>query len=140
LARRLTRFLEDQFVIFSSESEAFVHQTKGIVHVKGPLAFEQFVCWFPMEAHGSHYLRTLIALHKATGDPVYLEKARATGNAICALQFEDGQFSTLGARYYQDGKIVSDKETGYNWYNANVAASMALYALDAYVKPTTERK
>ncbi|OPZ97127.1 MAG: hypothetical protein BWY71_01714 [Planctomycetes bacterium ADurb.Bin412] len=139
LARQLNRFVEDQFVIFSSESEAFIHPVKGLLHVKGPLVFEQFVCWYPMEAHAGLWIRTLIELHKATGEPVYLEKARAAANAICALQFEDGQFSTLGMRYYQDGKIISDKETGFNWYNCNVAASMWLYTLDAYVKSLSEK-
>ncbi len=139
LARRLNRYLEDQFVVFSSESESFIHPVKGIVHIKGPLVYEQYVCWYPMEAHTGHWVRTLIALHQATGDPVYLDKARAAANAICSLQFDDGQFSTLGMRYYQDGKLVSDPETGFNWYNANVAASMALYALDAYVNSRPEK-
>jgi hypothetical protein len=134
LAKRLNRFVEDQFVLFSSESEAFVHPLRGPRRLKGPLVFEQFVCWYPMEVHTGFWIKTLIELHKATGDPIYLEKARAAANAICALQFEDGQFSTQGMRYYENGKVVSDKETGFNWYNCNVSASAGLYALDAYLR------
>ncbi len=140
LARRLNRFLEDQFVIFSAESEAFVHPVKGIVHVKGPLVFEQFVCWYPMEGHTGYWIGTLIELHKATGDPVFLDKARAAANAVCVQQFEDGQFSTTGMNYYQDGKLVHDKETGFNWYNCNCMASTGLYMLDAYIKSLSETK
>ncbi len=140
LARRLNRFLEDQFVLFSPESEAFVHPVKGIVHMKGPLVFEQYVCWYPMDGHTGYWVGTLIELHKATGDPVYLEKAKAAANALCALQFDDGQFSTLGMRYYKDGVLVSDPETGFNWYNGSVAASTSLYALDAYIKSLPKKE
>ena len=65
---------------------------------------------------------------------MYLEKARAAANAICAAQHEDGAFSTLGMRYYKDGRIVSDPETGMNWYNSNAMATKGLYALERYLK------
>jgi hypothetical protein len=133
LARRLNRWLEDQFVDFGPESEAYVHPTKGLLRVKGPLLFEQYQCWLPMEGHTGFWIRTLIELHKATGDKTYLDKARGAANAICALQYENGAFSTLGMRYYQDGKIVSDKETGMNWYNSNAGGTAGLYALVAYL-------
>ena len=139
MARQLNRWLEDQFVVFGPESEAFVHPTKGLLRVKGPLVFEQYQCWLPMEGHTGFWIRTLIELHKATGDKMYLDKAKAAANAICVAQFEDGAFSTLGMRYYKDGKIVSDKETGMNWYNANAAATTGLYALDAYLKSFSNR-
>jgi len=132
-ARRLNRWLEDQFVLFGPESEAYVHPVRGLLRMKGPLVFEQYQCWFPMEGHTGSWILTLIELHKATGDVTYLDKAKAAANAICALQFEDGQFSTMGLRYYKDGVIVSDKESGFNWYNANAAASTGLYALDKYL-------
>jgi len=134
LARSLNRFLEDQFVLFGPESEAFIHPTKKLLRMKGPLVFEQFTCWYPMDGHTGFWIQTLIELHKATGNKIYLDKARAAANAICALQFDDGQFSTFGMRYYREGTIVSDAETGFNWYNCNAIAAKGLYALDKYLK------
>ena len=86
-----------------------------------------------MDGHTGFWIRTLIELHKATGDKSYLEKARAAANALCAIQYPDGSFSTLGMRYYKDGKIVSDPETGMNWYNSCAGAIAGLYALDNYL-------
>jgi hypothetical protein len=140
LARRLNRWLEDQFIVFGPDSEAFVHPTKGLLRVKGPLMFEQYQCWLPMEGHTGFWILTLIELHKATGEKIYLDKAKAAANAICALQFGDGAFSTLGMRYYKDGKIVSDKETGMNWYNSNAAATKGLYVLKEYLNSLSNKK
>ena len=77
-AKKLLRFVEDQFVLFGPQSEAHA------APVKGPLVFEQYVCWWPMEVHAGYYLLANLELHKATGEQVYLDKAKATGNAICA--------------------------------------------------------
>jgi hypothetical protein len=127
LAERLNRWTEDQFVLFGPGSESFDRQ------VKTPLVFEQFVCWYPMEGHTAAWTYTLIELHRATGKPEYLEKAKAAGNAIVAQQFDDGSFSTWGVRSFVDGK-VSGENPGGNWYNANVMAVEALYRLDAHVR------
>jgi hypothetical protein len=125
LARRLNRFVEDQFVLFGPESEAHA------VPIKGPLVFEQFACWFPMEVHAGYWIQTLIALHRATGDDEYLQKAMATGNAICAQQFDDGSISNWGTRWVEDGE-VHGKNCGHNWYNCNALAAAALYQLTEY--------
>jgi hypothetical protein len=93
LAKKLLRFVEDQFVLFGPESEAHP------VPIKGPLVFEQYLCWWPMEGHPGYYIQSLIELHKATGEKVYLEKAMATANAICAQQFDDGSISNWGTRW-----------------------------------------
>jgi hypothetical protein len=141
MAQKLNRWIEDQFIVFGPENEAFIQPVRReILRFKGPLVFEQFHCWYPMEGHTALWIQTLIALHQATGDRTYLDKAKASANAICDLQFDDGQFSTMGNRYYKDGKMVSDKETGFNWYNANAYASLALYQLDAYVKSLVNPK
>jgi maltose/maltodextrin transport system substrate-binding protein len=124
-AEALNRWVEDQFVLFGPGSESFDHP------VKTPLVFEQFVCWYPMEGHTAHWITSLIELHRATGKQIYLDKAKAAGNAICAQQFDDGSFSTWGARSFVNGKVTGEN-TGGNWYNANVMAVEALYKLDAY--------
>jgi hypothetical protein len=130
LAKKLLRFVEDQFVLFGPESEAHA------APVKGPLVFEQFVCWWPMEVHSGYYLLANLELHKATGEQIYLDKAKATGNAICAQQYPDGGISNWGSRWLENGKPKGEN-SGHNWYNCNAIASYALYRLSAYCQGKT---
>jgi hypothetical protein len=129
-AKRLLRFVEDQFVLFSPESEAHA------APVKGPLVFEQYVCWWPMEVHAGYYLFANLELHKATGEQIYLDKAKATGNAICAQQYADGSISNWASRWMENGKPKGEN-SGHNWYNCNAIAAYALYRLDAYCRGMT---
>lgn len=130
-ATRLNRWVEDQLVTFGPTNES------SPVRAKGPLVFEQFVCWWPMCGHTAHWLMTLIELHKATGESLYLDKAKAAANAICAAQYEDGQFSTWG-RDHQTGESPAAVEPWHNnqgnWYNSNANSDEALYSLTEYVK------
>jgi hypothetical protein len=125
LARRLLRFVEDQFVLFGPESEAHP------VPVKGPLVFEQYACWWPMEGHTGYYIQSLLALHRATGDRAFLDKAEAAANAICAQQFADGSISNWGTRWLENGRPRGEP-CGHNWYNTNAIASASLYMLEEY--------
>ena len=125
LARRLNRFVEDQFVIFGPDNESHP------VPIKGPLVFEQYGCWWPMEGHAGYWIQTLIALHRETGDQQYLDKAIAAANAICAQQFEDGSISNWGTRWLENGQPHGEN-CGHNWYNTNAIASAALYWLTDY--------
>jgi hypothetical protein len=129
-AKKMLRFVEDQFVLFGPESEAHP------LPIKGPLVFEQYVCWWPMEVHAGYYLLANLELHKATGEQVYLDKAKATGNAICAQQYPDGAISNWGTRWLENGKPQGEN-SGHNWYNCNAIASYALYRLDAYCRGAT---
>lgn len=127
LAKRLNRFVEDQFVLFGPQNKSHP------VPIKGPLVFEQYGCWWPMEGHAGYWIQTLIALHRATGEREYLDKAQATADAICAQQFEDGAISNWGTRWLEDGQ-VGGENCGHNWYNTNAIASAALYWLDDYCR------
>jgi hypothetical protein len=124
----LNRWVEDQFVTFGPDNEA------SPVRAKGPLVFEQFVCWWPMDGHTANWILSLIELHKATGERVYLDKAKAAANAICAAQYEDGQFSTWG-RDFETGDSPANSA---NWYNASAFSDWALYTLAQYVKGLKE--
>ncbi|MEP6662589.1 MAG: hypothetical protein ABJC04_02895 [Verrucomicrobiota bacterium] len=125
VAESLNRWIEDQFVLFDPASEAFLRP------VKAPLVFEQFVWWFPMEGHTAFWINSLLDLHRATGKRVYLDKAKAAGNAICAQQFRNGSFSTESIHRFVEGKVSVENDGG-GWYNANIMAIEALYKLDAY--------
>jgi hypothetical protein len=131
-AKRLMRFVEDQFVLFGPESESHP------LPIKGPLVFEQYVCWWPMEVHAGYYLLTNLELHKATGEQVYLNKAKATGNAIYAQQYPNGEISNWGTRWLENGKPRGEN-SGHNWYNCNAIAAYALYRLDAYCQGMTDK-
>jgi hypothetical protein len=128
-AVELNRWVEDQFVAFGPDDEA------SPVRVKGPQVFEQFLCWRPMDGHTANWILALIELHKATGKRIYLDKAQAAANAICAEQYPDGQFSTWG-RDYQTGKSLDDETDPprRNWFNGNAFADWALYKLTLYCK------
>lgn len=123
-AIRLNRWVEDQFVTFGPDDEA------SPVRVKGPLVFEQFICWWPMDGHTANWILSLIELHKATGESVYLDKAKAAANAICAEQYKDGQFSTWG----RDFETGESRAGGANWYNAGAFSDWALYTLAQYIR------
>ncbi len=123
-AIRLNRWIEDQFVTFGPGNEA------SPVRAKGPLVFEQFVCWWPMDGHTANWILSLIELHRATGKRVYLDKAKAAADAICAGQYGDGQFSTWG-RDFETGESPAKSA---NWYNAGAFSDWALYSLVQYLK------
>jgi hypothetical protein len=131
-AKKLLRFVEDQFVLFGPESQSHP------IPVKGPLVFEQYICWWPMEVHAGYYLLACLELHRATGEQVYLEKAKATGNAICAQQYPTGEISNWGTRWLENGKSKGEN-SGHNWYNCNAIAAFALYRLDAYCRGAVEK-
>ncbi|MCC6123968.1 MAG: hypothetical protein IT426_03325 [Pirellulales bacterium] len=124
-AKKMLRFVEDQFVLFGPESQAYP------APLKGPLVFEQYVCWWPMEVHAGYYLLANLELHRATGEQIYLDKAKAAGNAICAQQYTDGSISNWGSRWLENGKPKGEN-SGHNWYNCNANAAFALYRLAAY--------
>ena len=123
-AVRLNRWVEDQFVTFGPGNES------SPVRVKGPLVFEQFMCYWPMEGHTGNWILSLIELHKATGKRIYLDKAKAAANAICAEQYDNGELSTWG-RDYQTGDSRAKAD---NWYNAGAMGDWGLYALVEYTK------
>ena len=123
IARRLNRWVEDQFVVF--------HPDPTIqVNCPVPQVIEQYVCHYVMEGHTANWIRALLALHRATGEQVYLDKAQAAGNAIVASQFANGEFSTWG----HDPATGKTGSAHSNWYAGNAFASEVLYELAAYVK------
>jgi hypothetical protein len=78
---------------------------------------------------------SLIELHKATGRRIYLDKAKAAANAICAEQYENGEFSTWG----RDFKTGESPANHPNWYNAGAFSDWALYSLTQYAKTPVDK-
>ena len=85
IALDLVRFIEDQFVLW--EPSAFPNALT-------PTVLEQYVCYQPIDWHVAHYIRLCQALHRATGEAVWLQKARAMADNLTAVQHPDGYFPT----------------------------------------------
>ncbi|WP_428939240.1 hypothetical protein [Fontivita pretiosa] len=82
-----------------------------------------------MEGHTANWINALLALHRATGEREYLQKAMAAGNAIVRSQFPNGEFSTWG----HDPRTGKRGSAHSNWYAANAFATEVLYRLHNYV-------
>jgi hypothetical protein len=112
-ARKLFRWVEDQFVNFGDEASL-------AIRTYYPAVREQWICDHPMEGHASNYAESCWELYKATGEEVFRHKMVTTLNAIVRSQRSDGAYSTWGV----------DREmkwsSGSNWFNANHNAMSAL--------------
>jgi len=115
-ARKLFRWVEDQFVNFGDEASL-------AIRTYYPAVREQWICDFTMEGHASNYAESCWELYRTTGDEVFRHKAVATLNAIVRSQRADGAYSTWGIDR-ETG--LSGLGSGYNWFNANHAAMSAL--------------
>jgi hypothetical protein len=133
LAVKLNRWVEDQFVVFGVVEYAHPG-TQKMIRVKGPLVREQSMCFAAMDGHTANWILTLIELHKATGKKVYLDKAMAAANAMCAEQYGSGSFSTWGRDYITGEPDPAPLGAFSNWYSGTCYAVESLCKLDAYVK------
>jgi hypothetical protein len=122
-ARRLNRWVEDQFVMFKPDATIDVN-------CPVPQVTEQYECYYVMEGHTANWINALLALHRATAEQQYLDKAKAAGNAICRSQFANGEFSTWG----HDPATGKRGSTHSNWYAGNAFAAAVLYDLRNYVR------
>ena len=84
-AAELYRYIEDQFVLWeNSYNPEFI----------APSVKEQYLCYIPIDWHAAHFIRFSMAMHQATGQAVYLEKARAMADSLTAVQHPDGYYPT----------------------------------------------
>ncbi|MDB6093919.1 MAG: hypothetical protein JWM32_1481 [Verrucomicrobia bacterium] len=124
VAEKIHRFIEDQFVIWNSDDQAIVEQ-----QVPAPVVLEQYACYRPMECHTATWVRTLIAMHRYTGNEVYLQKAINGANAILGGQQETGAYSTWGF----DQRFGRPSLT-LDWPGCNAMAVDGLITLDRYLR------
>jgi hypothetical protein len=122
-AKRLNRYVEDQFVVYGP--------VRGVPNSKtyAPSVLEQYFCYAPMEVHTAHWIEALMALYEATGDATYKLKAKRAADAIVRAQLPEGRFSTWG-RDPQTGKSPSTAD----WYGCNAVAGWMLYRLSEWTK------
>lgn len=123
-AEQLNRFIEDQFVVWQEGDPSIADWCPALT------ALEQYNCYRPMESHTALWIMSLLALHRGTGNPAYLDKAIAAGNAIVRGQHaESGAYSTWGfdSRFGQSLTML-------NWPGCNAVAVEGLMQLVTYLK------
>lgn len=132
LAKELTRFSEDQFVIW--EQPRPMNLTGG--HAPGynttnwitPSAQEQYAYWAPVMQSVAEVLHAYWAGYKVTGEKIYLAKAKSLANSITlAQQVYDGNYPTLltKEKYFPN--------TG-NWINVTVNSVKIMLKFGKYLK------
>lgn len=103
-AKEIVDWCEDQFVVWSDP-----------VHVmdwknwKTPTALEQYDYYTPIDASMGDMIGAFAATYRATGDELYLEKARALADSLTRRQRDDGTIPT----YF-------DSRRGSDWVNCMV--------------------
>ena len=109
----LEDWCEDQFVVWSDP----IHNMDW-KHWKTPTALEQYDYYTPIDASMGDMIGAFAAAYKATGNGLYLEKAKALADNITRNQRADGTIPT-----YFDGRKGSD------WVNCMVYVADRLEAL-----------
>ena len=103
-ALELVRWCEDQFTVWSDP----IHNMDW-EHWKTPTALEQYDYYTPIDASMGDMIGAFAASYKATGDRLWLEKARALADNITRNQRADGTIPT----YF-------DSRRGSDWVNCMV--------------------
>lgn len=97
-ALRIVDWSEDQFVVWSDPSPALeasmYPEGKQCESMITPAALEQYNCYWPVDASISNFISIWSKVYRTTGDPVYLEKAKAMADSILRNQRPDGSIPT----------------------------------------------
>ncbi|MCD6030712.1 MAG: hypothetical protein K0S78_2886 [Thermomicrobiales bacterium] len=123
IARKLVRYVEDQFVLFGDEASLPVPYLPST-----PATMEQYHCYWPMDVHTANYARAALALYQATGEVAWGHKAVAAANTVVRCQRPDGRYSTL----------VPDRRLGTtppfsDWFNCMAHAADVLLAIGPHL-------
>ena len=113
-ACEMVDWCEDQFVVWSDP----IHNMDW-KNWKTPTALEQYDYYTPIDASMGDMIGAFAAAYKATGDRLYLEKAKALADNITRHQRVDGTIPT----YF-------DSRKGSDWVNCMVYVADRLEALD----------
>lgn len=117
LAREIVDWCEDQFVVWSDPVHHMDWQ-----HWKMPTALEQYEYYTPIDASMADMVGAFSAAFAATGDRLYLEKAKALADNLTRNQRPDGTIPT----YF-------DSRQGSDWVNCMVYAAERLDELAATI-------
>ena len=117
-ARELLAWAEDQFVVWSDP----IHNMDWR-NWKTPTALEQYDYYTPIDASMADFIRAFALAWRATGDDLYVEKAKALADCVLRHQRADGTIPT----YF-------DSRKGSDWVNCMVYTATCLERLSEVVQ------
>lgn len=135
LAKNLTRYTEDQFVVWENprpKPDSTPSFTTALFEPKNwmlPCAVEQYAYWVPIDASVANVIRLYWHAYMATHEKIYLAKAKSLANSITlAQQVYDGDYPT----YLFNAKFP----LGLNreWLNASVLTIKTMYNFGKYLE------
>ena len=129
IAKELMRFVEDQFVIWK-RPYPWKHRTplgiggydSSLWHT--PAALEQHFWYVPIDASTASVVNDFNAMYKATGDELYLAKAKALANQLTVMQEESGRIPTHW--------MNTDEARGNFWFNCLFYSCRTLESMSEY--------
>ena len=112
-AREILRWIEDQFVCwerpYKDEKLSFVGRTWSDWKVE-PTVVEQFHYRQPVDSKAAKVAAAFLAMHRVSGDPLDLAKARTLGDACVRMQHADGRNPTIWT-------VEGDADPQADWMN-----------------------
>jgi maltose/maltodextrin transport system substrate-binding protein len=133
-AEELIRYSEDQFAIWAPVRDvegwrkAMPKRYKNCDIWIVPGIFEQYVCYGPVARSAAILINTYLKAHEVTGNPDYLEKARALANGML-----EGQ-EWMAEHHGTGGEIPTwnMRRPPTNWLNNSYYAADAVLNLAGY--------
>jgi hypothetical protein len=129
LAEELTRFAEDQFVIWEKPMDFSVRKNSDNPGWKSknwitPSVQEQYGFWMPVNRTAGIMIQTYWDAYQATEKEIYLAKAKSIANAITVVQeANDGDYPTMFI-----------KTPWHKWLNSAVYPAKVLMTLNENLK------
>lgn len=133
-AEEIMKFVEDQFIHWvppydNGRHPEDVGQDDGTwkwwCHPysswRTPCAVEQYICCVPVDASAAKCIRALLAVYRATGKRIYLEKARALGATQTQMIEDDGFICTWTLK-----GVKRNDDRYHTWDNCTVEIMSAL--------------
>jgi len=134
-AEELCRFVEDQFIDWFPPYD---HGRSNVEYGKEddgswkwlcrptsswstPCVMEQYNCYVPVNASSAKTIHALLDVWKATGKPIYLQKACALADAQTRMIEEDGYINTWSVR-----GVRRDDFRHHMWINCTMETMSAL--------------
>ena len=111
LAREITAWCEDQFVVWSDDTP-----TENGDRI-APCVLEQYGYYTPIDASAAGMIRTFSAAWQATGDELYYRKAKALADSLSCQQCRNGMIPTYFRR-------SSNRES--HWVNCMIYDAIVL--------------
>ena len=127
-ARELLRFAEDQFVVWKRPNN---RDDDDLMALPGngwdvePAVVEQYFYREAVDASAAKLVNTYLALHRATGNPLDLAKARTLGDSIVRSQKDNGRIPTIWT-------TEVGKDARNDWINCMAMSVDALINLSSF--------